>query len=474
MLRYIQEDLVMKRGLSIILALLVLIIPLSVRAVPGKVELPPFKETILKNGLKVFVMETVEVPMLTIRLLIPAGSMHDVPGREGVAGLTAGLIAKGAAGMSAEEISETVEGVGGSLEAYADRDYTIVAGSFMARDFRLGLDILGRVVLSPDFPGDEVEREISIKEAGLQGIKEQPSSLASREFISRLIGDHPYAHPVDGTLESIAAISRDDLVGFHRARYVPDGSILAIVGDVSTEKALKSIRKVLGKWGGRAAADHGIERLEPRIFPGTRVVVIDKPDVTQSQIRIGNIAVKRNTPDYFPLLVANNILGGGFTSRLMDEIRVNRGLSYGARSNLFRRLHGGVFGVYTFTKNATLRETIDVATAEIERIRTVTVGEDELESSKKYLSGLFPFELETNDNLARWLTEIEFYGFDPEFVEDYRERIDGVTADDIRRVVTKHFHVKDCFILLLTNYEEVSGQLEGLGNVEVIGIDDIR
>ena len=202
--------------------------------------------------------------------------------------------------------------------------------------------------------------------------------------------------------------------------------------------------------------------------------MIDKPDLTQSQIRIGNVAAGKNTPDYFELEVANSVLGGGFTSRLMDEIRVNRGLSYGARSTLGQYRRGGFFGVITYTKNETLRETIDVALEQVRLIRDEKVGDEELAGCKRYISGLFPFDIETNSDIAQWITELEYYGLGGDFVEKYRSRIGEVSSEGVQRVAAEHFGLEDNLIFVMTNYEETRDQLEGLGPVQVISIEEIE
>ncbi|HSG27607.1 MAG TPA: pitrilysin family protein, partial [Candidatus Krumholzibacterium sp.] len=248
----------------------------------------------------------------------------------------------------------------------------------------------------------------------------------------------------------------------------------AVVGDVDAGKAIKLIRKKFGAWSGARKTGADYPPVERKTFPGRRVIVIDKPDVTQSQIRIGNLGVPMSTPDYFPLEVANTILGGGFTSRLMDEIRVNRGLSYGARSRMVKYRHGGYFGVYTYTKNESLRECVDVALGEIDKMRDIAIEQDELEGAERYISGLFPFELETNSDLARWMMNVAFYGLGEDFVENYRSRIDAVSSEDVQGVAREYFHSSDNVIVLLTNYEETAAQLEGLGTIEVIKIDDVR
>ena len=471
----------MKR-ISIILAALMMFMAAALVTLPGdaalasgpkKVTLPPYEEHTLDNGLRVFIMETREVPLVTLRLLLPVGSAHDITGREGIANLTARMLLKGAAGRTAEEIAGYIEGMGGSLEAEASRDYSLMTGDFMARDLGAALGVMGDVIMRPDFPEGEHEREKSIVQAEIKGERESPYYFTSTRFIETLTGDHPYAHPVEGSERSIGALARDDLAKFHADFYSPRGAILAIVGDVDAMKAIEMVKREMGGWKG-SRAEGSLPRLEERRFPGRKVIVIDKPDATQSQIRIGNIAVGRDTPHYFQLNVANNILGGGFTSRLMKEIRVVRGLSYGARSILRHYEAGGLFYVATYTKNESLREAIDVALDELGKIRDITVGEEEIESNERYISGLFPFRIETNGHLAYWLTDLAFYGLEKEFVENYRSRIDAVESGGVQEVAQKYFHVDDCMIMLLTNYEGVKDQLEGLGQIEVIPFDEIE
>lgn len=464
----------MKRIVAVTLAVLLLLVSAAVAAGPKKISLPPYKERTLDNGLRIFIMETREVPLVSLYLLIPAGSVQDVAGKEGVANLTGRLLTKGAGGYGADDIAEAIENVGGRLDAFTSLEFTMVTGSFMSEDLVLALEYMGMVVLRPDFPVEELERERDIVTAGIRRVKEHPGSLASREFFRAMMGDHPYGHPISGSEKSVASLAREDVAGFHAKYYTPKGSILAVVGDVEWKKTFDLVKKEFGSWKKSADEPQYAMPLEMKRFPGRKLLVIDKPDLTQSQIRIGNIAAPMNTPHYFPLQVANTLLGGGFTSRLVDEIRVNRGLTYGVHSYLYQLLRGGSFGINTFTKNETLRETIDVALGELDRVRTELVGDDELDKTKQYLSGLFPFELETNDSLAWWLTRLSFFNLEDSFIEDYRENIEGVGADDIKKAAEDYFHVDDCFMLILTNYGETKEQLEGLGEITVVGIDEIE
>ncbi len=462
----------MRHRLITVVAVAALAAPAA--AAGGDIELPERVEFTLDSGLEVFVVPVSEGPLVTMRLLVPAGSCVDPGGGEGLAGITARLLVKGAGGMGADEMAESVEGRGGRLEAWAGRDYSIVTGDFLSRDFEFGLHVLALAATKPDFPADEFERERSMVLAEAEGIRENPGALAGREFLEYLLGPGPYAHPVDGYPSSVKKLALSDVTGFHRRYYVPTGAVLAVVGDVDAERVKTLVRRELGGWKGAPPPGTRVVPLQAKQGGVRRVIVIDKPGLTQSQIRIGNIAAARNTPDYFALTVANGILGGGFTSRLMEEIRVNRGLSYGARSRLGMFRYGGYFGVTTHTKNETLRETIDVALDQIRGMREGEVGEEELEGCKRYISGLFPFRIETNADIAAWLTDMAFYGLGGDFVEKYRGRIEAVSAGDVLRAARKYFLADGNLVLVLTDYSVTGGMLEGLGEVTVIPVDEVE
>ncbi len=439
----------------------------------GAVKLPPYTEQTLGNGLRVFVMETREVPLVTIALVVPAGSAMDDPASPGIANFTSRLLMKGAGGMTAEQIALAIEEIGGSVRCRAGRDYSSVLASFMAKDLGFAIDMVAKLALSPSFPEEELAREKSLVTAEIAGTKDSPMAFASREFVRGIMGAHPYAHPIEGGAASVNALTRDALLAFYRSAYVPRGAVLAVVGDVEAKKALDLVKKSFGGWKGEAKG-RAIPVLEPKKYPGRRVLVVDKADATQSQIRFGNITVPRGTPEEFPTVVSNTVLGSGFTSRLMEEIRVNRGLSYGARSVNTNYKYGGIFGVYTYTKNASLRECIDVALEQVKRIRTEKLTDAELASAKKYVTGLFPFDLETNSDLAYWLVDLTFYGIPLAYVEEYTGKINAVTADDCLKVSRDRYWLDDNFMFLMTKYDETKAQLEGLGKIEVVNIDEIE
>jgi len=431
----------------------------------AEIKLPPYQKFTLGNDLTLLVMENKKLPLVNFRLVVKAGSVYDPVGKDGLANLTATLIRKGTKTKSFEQISEEIEFVGGTLFSGAALDYAFIAGEFLSKDIDLALNLLSDILLNPVFSQEEFEREKELTLAGLQEEKDDPSTIASEAFYRFLFEKNPYAHPVDGTEPSVKNITREDVVNFYKKYFVPQYSILTLVGDFSSQTVKQKVETALAGW---QKSNTNLAKIPaPAKFKGRKLLIVEKPDVTQTQIRIGNISVPRNNPDYFPLVVANAILGGGFSSRLVNEIRVNQGLTYGVSSRFSMFKETGAYVISTFTKNITTRKTIDVALAEVKKFREKGVSQDELQGAKNYLKGLFPLRLETPEALASQITDIEFYNLDSKFVDTYIQKIEAVSLDDIKRVANKYFDYQDVVFVVVTNPKETRKDLEGLGKIEM-------
>ena len=242
--------------------------------------------------------------------------------------------------------------------------------------------------------------------------------------------------------------------------------MLAVVGDVDPAAIKAALEKAFGGWKANGAKPGDAYTPVPQAR-GARVMIVSKPEVTQTQIRLACMGVPRNHPDYYPITVANTILGAGFTSRLMNEIRVVQGLTYSISSRFGMFRNGGTFRISTFTKNETLRKTIDETLKVVRTLLAAGPGEDELAKAKRYLTGQFPLGLQAPDALAAQLLDIEFFGLDPRYVETFSDRIDAVTMADCRRALKSYFCVDDLRILVVSNPELAKQALEGLGPIEV-------
>ena len=448
--------------------------PRAAAAGSGRAQriLPPYTTTILPNGLTVLVMEQHELPLIDFHLLVKTGATADPKGREGLAAATAALLRSGGTKtLTATEFSEAVDFVGGTLEADANEDLTAIMGEFLVRDFQTGLSLLAEMVLAPGFRDEELERYRAQTLASIQQDLDDPETIADKQFAKSLFGGHPYARPVEGTRRSVTALGRRDLMRFYESVYAPNNAILAVVGDIDSKQALTAVRAAFGGWKKRpvAAPKPGA----PTAVKGRRVIVVDKPDVTQTQIRIGTIGIRRADPLYFPAQIGATLLGGGFTSWLNQEIREKRGLSYGASSRFETRRDPGPFVVSTFTKNETVKETIDVALQTLARFKSGDIGKTDLEKAQNYRVGQYPLTVETTDQLARQIAELVFYGLTRDFVDRQIASLRAVKLADLRTVGAR-MPVEDYVMVIVTNAAAVRPQLEGFGDITVVPYDSIE
>ncbi len=434
-------------------------------AAASEIKLPPVERKVLENGMMLIVMEDHRLPLVNMKLGIWGGSASDPVGLEGVCDLTAKLVRKGAGVRSASEIAELVEFMGGTLDSHAEKDYSLVEAEFLSKDFVEGLGLLGDVVLKPAFAPEEFQREKRRTLGTLERVPEDPYELADREFGMFLLGDHPYAHPADGTLSSVESIDLKHLRDYHDRFYRPQMAVLVVVGDVSGEEVIAAAVDVFGAWEG-----NGEQRTlppDPWAPGGPRILLIDKPDATQTQIRIGNRAVSVTHQDYIPLYVTNVLFGGGFTSRLIDEIRVNRGLSYSPRSRYYGMASGGVFVIKEYTRNEQAMEAIAVTLDLVRGLREEPIPVEEVEKTKNYVNGLFPLRLERPESVAMRLLEMELYGLGDDYIERFPDEVAALGAGALQDAARDHIAYEDFVFTVVGVAEELQGPLSEYGEVKV-------
>jgi zinc protease len=378
-----------------------------------EVKLPPVTRATLDSGLRVLVAEYHELPLVEFYLIVGAGAAQDPPGKEGVAALTAGTLTRGTGRLSAEELARAIESLGGRIDATPGTDGTIITGEFLAKDFSAGLDLLRQV--------------------GIVAALEDTSAVAEKCFSGFLYGTHPYGRPIEGQRTTVAKLGRGDVTGFYERWYRPNDTILVLVGDVAAPDAVVRLREAFGAWRPRPDAVP-VRAAPPERLTARKVLLVDKPDATQTQIRFGNVAIPRNDPRYIPAIVANTILGGGFSSKLIEELRVKRSLTYAAWSAFAARLTAGDFRIGTFTKGPTTVETLALALQVEGDFRSHPPERAALEKAKTYLRGQFPLRVESPDALAGRLAEIEFHGLPPEELTTYRARVAAVTSSEVASV----------------------------------------
>jgi zinc protease len=437
-------------------------------AQPAKeVHFPDFEQKTLANGLRVVVIEHRETPSVTVDMIFRAGQAFDTAPKAGLAAATAQLLRQGTTSRSAQQIAQIIDSVGGNLSTEGSLDSAIASLLVTSDQLAPGLDLLADVVLRPSFPAEELERWRRQTLNGLQVQQEDASYLASAAFDRAVFEGHPYGLPTVGTPESVRALTRDDLVAFHREHYVPNETIMAVVGDVKAADAFAQVERAFGAWP--KGKEFQVPPVKPAKRDKHRIVVIDKPDAVQTQIVVGQIGLAFTDPDYFVSDVYNSVLGGGPSSRLYQEVRNKRGLSYGVGSGFLKALQPGSFNASTFTKTESTVQTVEVILETILELEKAPVPAAELEGRKTYLSGVFPLQIETPQGIANKLLEALKYGLGREFIESYRGRIDAVTAEQVQSFAGRRIHPKSSLIVLVGNASGFLPELEKkLGPAEVI------
>ncbi len=437
------------------------------------VRLPEVDEFQTSSGLTVLFAERGPLPLVAFQLWLPAGSAADPRRKEGLADFTASLLRRGTRKHTADELNEAVEFCGASLSAGADEDFLSVRINAPSEHLRPMLEILAELVRRPSFPQKEVESARTRLLAQLANDLDDPAVVADRALLRALWGDHPYGHDVVGTAKHVRTFTRQDVVAFHRLMFGPRVGLLVISGQGEAREVKAVAERVFGGWEGGPNKAPAIPPLQPPVMSG-RTLLVDKPEQTQSQIRIGGRGLPRGNEDVFAANLVNTALGGSFTSRLVQAIRVNRGLSYGVSSGFERLMAAGSFVVSTFTKTETTRATIDLCLLELAKMRRKGPSAEELDAAKRYLAGLFPLRFETNEAVAAALAEIRLYQLGDDWVERYRERLLQVTVEEARRVARKYLLAEPPALVVVGKASQVKKQLSGLGPASVTEVSQFK
>jgi zinc protease len=443
------------------------------RAALKPLKVPPREEASTTTGLKVIVARRGPLPLVALRLIVRSGSAFDPAGKLGLADFTARLMRRGTKAMTADEINEAVEYLGASLATTAGEDYLSVAISAPAEHLVPMLEVMGQLVREPTFPQGEVDSAKKRVLGQLANELDDPGSIAERAFVSSFWGAHPYGHELLGRAADVKGFTRDDLVAFHREKMGPRVSTLVVVGDVDPRQVFAAAEKAFAGWTQGPAASAVLPTLSAPSSPG-QILLIDKPDQTQTQVRIGSMGVPRGHPDYFPIMAFNTVLGGSFTSRLVTQVRVKRGLSYGIGSHFDGLLAGGMFAVSTFTKTQATREILDVTLGEIAKMRAKGPTAVELATAKSYVNALYPARVETNEGISGSLAEIAVYGLSADYVETFREKLDAVTRAQAADAAQKYLFAKEPLIVLVGNASQVRPLVESLGPVTVRKVAELE
>ncbi|MGH9704249.1 MAG: M16 family metallopeptidase, partial [Candidatus Acidiferrales bacterium] len=409
--------------------------------------------------LQVFVVTDHREPAVAVRLVLTyAGSIRDPGSLPGVASMTAAMLTQGTQTRDAQQIAQTIDFVGGTLNANADADGTSVTLGVVSKDLGLGLDLMSDVTLNPSFKNEELDRQREQLLSGLRVQYSDASYLASAVFRREVLAGSGYALPDEGTPDSVKKYGHDDLVKFHDTYYVPNRSLLAFAGDVAPEAAFAAAEKYFGGWKEKDVPTPKLAM--PAATAGMRIFLVDKPDAVQTEIRVGHLGIPRNDSDYVPLYVTNRIFGGGYNSRLNTEVRINKGLTYGANSSFSSYRYTGLFSAGTYTRTEATLEATKLVVDLIAKMSDGSVTPKELDFARDYLAGVYPIQSETAEQVAGRVLTVAQYDLPTDYNDTYQKQVLAVTTDQVKQMARKYFDAKNIDLVLVGNIAKFRDELK--------------
>ena len=431
-------------------------------------QLAPRVERTLPNGLRVIVTRQTAIPKVSITLTVLSGYSSDPADLTGLASLTADLIQEGTKTKSSRQIRRDVFGMGGSLSAAASQDYTSVSVRGLSEFAPRLIDLVADVAMNPTIPEDEVA---ILKQQHLQTVSQQkasPQFLANRTFRTALFGEHPYARTSE-TEASLKAMDRAKLVAFHRDHYRPNNAFLLIVGAIDPDAMIAAAEKAFGGWARGEVPSPAFAA--PPALSGRHVYFVQRPNSIQSSIAVGNIAVKRSDPRWYELTLANTIYGGAFNSRIVRNIREEKGYTYSPQSAMTGFGNAGFYRFSADVRNEVTGATLTEVFKEIDKMRAEGSDGAELQGAKPYLRGIFPIQTATQTGLSATLNNVYVFGLPKDYPETFRAKIAAVTPDQVKSASSTLLGSENSVIAIVGDYAKVKDQLAAYKNITFLDTD---
>ena len=439
-----------------------------VPGIPKDVTFPDYFESVLPNGLKVIVYQRSAFPMVTINIVARSGSYFD-GNTPGLASIMSEMLTRGTRTGSAMKIVDEIEYLGGSIGANAGWDSSMAGTTILSKNASTAMEVLADIVQNPTFPQEELERVREQRLSMLLQRKSSPGALAATRFQSAVFGQHPYGKPAEGTESSVNTLTTADLAEFHRRTFSPNNAFIIAVGDLSPERMMEMSAERFGDW---APVDPLVASASTASGPEAVVVnVVDRPSAVQSSILVGHVGIDRRNEDYVATTLMNTLFGGYFGSRLNLNLRENKGFTYGAHSRFDGRVHPGPFSAGADVRNDVTAAAIEEILREIHRMRNDVVGREELDGVKSYVTGNFPMQIETPNQVAQRIVSIELYGLGKTYYNTYNSRVLAVTAEDIHRVAQRYLHPDRIAIVAAGKATVLREALARFGTVDVYSAD---
>jgi zinc protease len=443
-------------------------------APPRPANLPKPAEKALANGMRVIVVPKHDVPLVSARLMIRTGSEADPGDLAGLASLTANLLTQGTTTRTAEQIARGVEALGATLNANAAWDASNVNITVMSSRLDPALTFVADVVRNPVFKEDEVQR---LREQSIDAVRvalQDPLSIARYVAARVVFEDRPYGHAATGTPESLGRIARDQVIAFHKRHYRPNNAVLIIAGDVKPDAAFAAAEKLFGSWKSAPVEIANSAEKADSADAKPRVIVVDMPDAGQAAVLVTRRGLRRADPQYYAALVANSVLGGGYSARLNQEIRIKRGLSYGASSTFDLRRAAGPFAAYTQTKNESAAEVAGIIIDELDRLGAGELGDSELTPRKAVLVGGFGRALETTAGIVERVASLALHDLPLTDINSYIPGVQAVTGEAVRKFAASQLPGGSANIIIVGDADQfVEALRKRFGTVEVIPMEEL-
>jgi len=435
-----------------------------------KVKLPKAQEATLSNGLRIILLESHKVPTFTMQMVVFSGGLADRADYHGLATFTAALLRDGTAKRTSKDIAEQVDALGATLAATSGLASltSTVTSSGLIESLDQTLDIFGDVVRNPTFPQTEVDKYKTRTLALLQFQRSSPQFLAQEQFNRAIYGDHPAAL-ISPPAESIKKLTSKDLADFHSTYFRPNNAMLAIVGDVTLKEIMPKIEKTFGDW---QKADVPVVTIpQAPSQSASRIVLIDRPGSVQTVLQLGNLGIERTSPDYFSVLLADRILGGGPSGRLFLNLREDKGYTYGAYSGFGGSKYRG-----TWTSSSEVRTDVTEGAMkefmyELKRLRDEKVSQQELDNAKRAIVGSFALSLEQPQSLLQNIITQKIYNLPANYWDNYPQQVAVVTAEDVQRVAQKYIDLEHLQVVAVGDATKARDVLAKYGKVDVLDAD---
>lgn len=447
-----------------IILILVLIVASPTFVMSQIFKLPKYSTFKLPNGLVVNLMEQHEVPVISVAVLLPAGAIYDGE-KSGLAALTSDALLLSTKNYSKYELDKALGYVGANLTVSAHKEYASLNAKFAAKDTNPIFDIIKEVLLSPTFDAAEFEKEKNRALIAIERQKESPKSIIQSYFDQLIFGTHVYGNILQGTQSTLGGLEPADVLDFYKTNYVPDGSVISVVGDFSSKDMKSKITKLFSSWKGSAKTIQNLAAMPIKPLSEPRVLLVNKDDAKETTFYVGFNGTNRNDPQLVDITIINTLFGGRFTSMLNDELRVNSGLTYGASSKFQPFKYGGSFTISTFTANETTEAALEKTFEVLDKLHRKGLNEKALASAKNYVKGQFPPKYETVGQLSKLLSEMFWYNLDASYINNFQSKVDALDVKKANEIIDTYFPKENLQIVLIGKASEIKDIAEKYGKV---------